>query len=555
MRRDVSRLTGDRFDLLVVGGGIYGLATAYDAAQRGLRVALVERGDLGGASSFNHQKTAHGGLRYLQSADFRRARESVRERRTLARIAPHLVHPLGFVLPAYRSLTGGALALRAGFLLDRIVAWDRNAGLPPGLHLPAGRVISKDATLARFPGVRRHHLSGAGVWYDYQMSDAERLTMAFAQAAAAQGATLATYAEADEPLRQDGRIAGMRVRDLLTGRSLDVEARLTLNAAGSGAGRLMQACGVERDVPLLQAMNLVTSRDAAPDAIGARTPSGRHLFLVPWRRRALIGTWESSGRCEPDAAIGMAQVEAFRAEINQTFPAMDLAPGEITLVHRGIVPADVGPDGRVSLRGRHEIRDHRADGADGLVTVIGVKYTTARQVAEEVVDLLASRLGRSPVPCRTAAAPLPGGERPDVEVLAGEARRALGSHLPAEVVTHLVGAYGARYQAIAHLMVERPGLDQRLPGPHPVIGAELVYAARHGMACTLTDAVVRRTGMGAAGYPGHEAAAAAADILATEFNWDGVRVEEELRELKQFYLPLKVEAPSPRGAETPSDRP
>ncbi|HVB38874.1 MAG TPA: glycerol-3-phosphate dehydrogenase/oxidase, partial [Vicinamibacterales bacterium] len=443
MKRDLSRLIGERFDLLVVGGGIHGLATAYDAAQRGLRVALVERGDLGGGSSFNHQKTAHGGLRYLQSADFRRARESVRERRALARIAPHLVHPLAFVLPAYRSLTSGSTALRAGFLLDRIVAWDRNAGLPPSLHLPAGRVISRTRALERFPGVRRHRLTGAGVWYDYQMSDAERLTMAFAQAAVEQGAVLATYAEAEGPLREAGRIAGMRVRDVRAGQTFDISASLTVNAAGAGAGLLMRACGVDRDVPLLLAMNLVTSRDAAPDALGAKTPSGRHLFLVPWRGRALIGTWESPATCSPDTAATTAQVEAFRSEINETFPALDLAPGEITLVHRGVVPAEVGSDGRVSLRGHHELRDHRVDGADGFVTVIGVKYTTARQVAEEVVDLVAARLNRTTAACRTAVTPLPGGERPDVDVLVEEARRALGSHLPADVVSHLVRAYGA----------------------------------------------------------------------------------------------------------------
>src|SRR5690242_21345967 len=127
MPRDLSALIGRRFDLLVIGGGVHGLAAAYDAAQRGLQVALVEKGDFGSGSSFNHQKTAHGGLRYLQSGDIRRARESIGERRTLARIAPHLLHPLTFVLPTYRSLTKGRLAFRGGFLLDRIIAGDRNA--------------------------------------------------------------------------------------------------------------------------------------------------------------------------------------------------------------------------------------------------------------------------------------------------------------------------------------------------------------------------------------------------------------------------------------------
>src|SRR5438045_1647189 len=150
MKRDVDQLTRRTFDVLVVGGGIYGLTAAYDAAQRGLAVALVERDDFGGGASFNHLRTIHGGLRYLQTLDIARARESLRERRTLARIAPHAVRPLRFVMPLPRSFTRGPLAMRAAFAIDRLVAFDRNAGVPEALRLPAGRVDGASA-----------------VWYDY----------------------------------------------------------------------------------------------------------------------------------------------------------------------------------------------------------------------------------------------------------------------------------------------------------------------------------------------------------------------------------------------------
>src|SRR5579862_5770085 len=158
MNRDLDQLTARPFDVLVVGGGIYGLAIAYDAAQRGLSVALVERDDFGSGASFNHLRTIHGGLRYLQSLDVRRSRESMRERRTIARIAPHLVQPMPFALPLYRSLMRGKLAMRAGFALDRVVAWDRNSGVPAALRLPAGRVISRASAIERFPGLRRQGL-------------------------------------------------------------------------------------------------------------------------------------------------------------------------------------------------------------------------------------------------------------------------------------------------------------------------------------------------------------------------------------------------------------
>src|SRR3954470_22762983 len=180
MTRDLDRLTAQTFDVLVVGGGIYGLTIAYDAAQRGASVALVERDDFGSGASFNHLRTIHGGLRYLQSLDLARARESVLERRTIARIAPHAVKPLPFALPLYRSFTRGATAMRAGFALDRIVATGRNRGVPASHRLPGGRVVSRSHAVQRFPGLRRQGLTGAAVFYDYVMTEPDRLTFSYA---------------------------------------------------------------------------------------------------------------------------------------------------------------------------------------------------------------------------------------------------------------------------------------------------------------------------------------------------------------------------------------
>jgi glycerol-3-phosphate dehydrogenase len=542
MPREIASLTDTRFDLLVVGGGVHGLAAAYDAAQRGLRVALVERGDFGSGSSFNHQKTAHGGLRYLQTGDLARARQSVLERRTLARIAPHLLHPLPFVLPTYRSLTSGRLALRAGFLLDRMVGFDRDTGLDTSRHLPAGYTIDRESCLARFPGVTRRGLTGAGVWHDYQMSDAERLTMAFATAAREHGAILANYTEAQSPVRRGPRLTGFQVRDLLDDRDFEITASVTLLAAGAGTGPLLALCGIPGSVPLLQAMNVVTSRDAAHEALGGRTKAGRHLFLTPWRRRALIGTWESGATCAPDATIGQDQVDAFIAEINQAFPPLDLTRRDVTLVHRGVVPADVRPDGRVTLKAHHEIREHGRDGLHGLVSLVGVKYTTARGIAEEAVNVVCGLVDTSADACRTATTPLPGGERPDLSALSAETQRHLGHALPSEVIGHLVDAYGARYRAITDLIDSRPELATPLGGGHPVIGAEIIHAGRTEMVCTLTDAVVRRTGLGAAGYPGDEPARRAAELLAGELGWDAARVARELAALRRFYAPLAMAA-------------
>ena len=211
MQRDLDQLTGRTFDVLVVGGGIYGLTIAYDAAQRGLSVALIERADFGSGASFNHLRTIHGGLRYLQSLDLARARESVIERRVIATIAPHAVRPIPFALPLYRSIT--ITTMRAGFLLDRLVAFDRNRGVILSHQLPGGRVVAHDA-LRRFPGLHRRGVTGAAVWYDYVTIEADRLTFSFAIAASQHGAVLANHLEAVRSLRTAG---GSRACGRVTG--------------------------------------------------------------------------------------------------------------------------------------------------------------------------------------------------------------------------------------------------------------------------------------------------------------------------------------------------
>ena len=243
LTRDLRALETRTFDLLVVGGGIYGLTVACDAAQRGLSVALVERSDFGSGTSFNHLRTIHGGLRYLQTLDFARARESVRERRTLARIAPWAVEPLPFVLPLYRSLMKGKLAMRAGFLLDAIVASDKNDGVDADHQLPVGRVLSKRETQERFSELRPLPITGAALWYDYVTTDADRLTLAWALEAAANGAILANYVEALSLLEPENAVGGALVKDRSTDATFAVRARAVVNATGGGLNRLLEPLG------------------------------------------------------------------------------------------------------------------------------------------------------------------------------------------------------------------------------------------------------------------------------------------------------------------------
>lgn len=479
MPRALDALTARTFDVVVVGGGIYGLTIACDAAQRGLTVALVERGDFGAASSFNHLRTIHGGLRYLQTLDLRRARESIRERRALARIAPWALSPLPFVLPIGGSLMRGRLAMRAGLLLDRLVSRDRNDGLPPSEHLPHGYVVGRREAVQSFPVLRGVEMTGAAVWHDYIATEADRLTLAWGLAARSHGAVLMNYVEATAVL-SDREGVTVQATDGQTGRSVEIAGRLMVNATGAAIDRLLETPGLQTRIPMLRAMNLVTSIEAPPQAVGGRAGSGRNFFLVPWRGRALFGTWESPLAVAPgDVAVRPAEIAGFIRDLNLAFPSLPLSEHDVTLVHRGVVPAISGPGGQVTLDGREQIHDHAGSGAPALISVAGTKYTTARAVAEKVTDLMLQKLQRAAVPCRTATTPLP---------------------------------------AVS--------LDA---------DALLSHAATHEWVVHLEDAVVRRTTLGALGCPDEATVGHAACIVGGALGWSDERRTAEIERLRRFY--------------------
>ncbi len=534
--RDLSRLESAEFDLLVVGGGIYGLACAYEAASRGLRVALVEAGDFGSGASFNHQKTAHGGLRSLGSGHFQSARESIHERRALARIAPWFLRPMPFLVGTYRSVLKNRVALGAGFKLDAFLGRHRNESVEPELHLPAPRLVSRAATLRLFPGIEPKGLTGGAQWYDYQMVESDRLTLAFAAAADRAGAEMANYTSALGPLNEGRRIIGMRVRDVLSERTVAVRARVTLNAAGARAGEVMALFGAPRPFPLLKAMNLVTAIPARDMALAAPGPDGRMLTLVPWRGCAIVGTGQSAACVHPgDTGVTAQEIDALVHGANHAFPSLHLTPAQVTLIHRGVVPAAQGRGGAPDLKPAAEIIDHASEGVDGAVTVIGVKYTTARGVAEKVAGIVSRRAGRTIAPSRTARTTLPGAGIADHEGLAIETARHVGIDLPPLTIQHLTRLYAEAAPEIMKLIKARPELGLPLAAGVPTLGAEIVYAIRSEMATRLADIVIRRTGLGSSGRPPAAALEASGRIAAAELGWDAARMTEEVTAVDRVY--------------------
>lgn len=460
VKRDLSVLAGREHDLVVVGGGIYGAAAAWDAAERGLAVALVEAGDFGSGVSWNSLKTIHGGFRHLQRGDLGALRESMRDRRALLRIAPEVVRLLPFLVPAYGHGVRGREALAVAARLNDLLTLDRSAGLPPGRRIPAGRLLGRAEVLGLVPDLARSGLTGGLVWTDAQVTSSERLLLGFLHAAASRGASLANHLEVTGLLRCRERVAGVRARDRRAEGEIEVRARLVLNATGPGVDRVLTLAGIARPpIPLLEATNLVLRRPVVREhAVGA-LGDGRYLFLVPWRDRSILGT------AYGPAGSG-ARAEQFLEEAQRAFPWASLRQEDVALVHHGLVPGSAS-----GLWTRNRILDHEPeDAVPGLVSVVGVKYTTARETARRLVDLAFRRLGRAVPPCRTAEVPLAG------LVLPGGSLRDQARHV-----------------------------------------------ARQEMALGLADAVLRRLDLGTGERPAHAELAEVEQALAEEHGWDPAR--------------------------------
>ena len=233
MIRDIDALQSKKYDLVIIGAGIFGVCAAWDAALSGLSVAIVDKGDFSQATSANHFKMVHGGIRYLQHGDVIRIRESSRERSALLRVAPHLVKPLPIVIPTYGHGMKGKAVIGAGMLIYDLLTLERNRGLQKDRQIPRGRFISADQVLNLFPGIRREGLTGAAVFCDGQMYNPPRVALSFLRAAVERGADAANYVEVTGFLKNGHRVLGVKAKDVLDNRSFEIRARCVLNAAGT----------------------------------------------------------------------------------------------------------------------------------------------------------------------------------------------------------------------------------------------------------------------------------------------------------------------------------
>jgi glycerol-3-phosphate dehydrogenase len=530
MQRALTRLSNEQFDLLIIGGGATGCFTARDAALRGLKVALVEARDFAAATSAHNSKLAHGGLRYLRNLEIGLVRESLRERRNLQRIAPHLLRPLPFLVPVYNGI-GERLTLSAGLTLYDLLSCDRNRGTEPAQKMPGHFFLSRGPALAREPVLEGPGFSGAFEYHDAQMYAPERIALECLVDAEDHGAAIANHLAADKLLMQGKRVTGCSVRDAMTDAVFDIRAKITLVAAGPWADLFLEhATGRPAQHKLLRSKGIhLLLPEISHSALTVEAGSG-HFFVLPWRGHTLLGTTDTEFRGDPDSvAVSESDIEDFLALVNNYLPAAKLTRAQVQFFYAGLRPlVDDGSGETYNASRRSELVDHgQGDGVDGLLSALGGKWTTSRNLAQTITDAVVNKLGGTPSPCATAATPLPGGRFENFETLVNGFEKTWPG---ISAIRHLSHMFGARLP----LVLEGAKVsDLAVLGTSGDTLAQVTFAVRHEMALTLEDVVMRRTCLGQFG-PSRNLARIA-DTMGALLGWDELRRWREMDSLTPLY--------------------
>jgi glycerol-3-phosphate dehydrogenase len=536
----LATLQRDEFDVVVVGGGITGAGVALDAASRGYSVALVERNDYAEGTSSRSSKLIHGGLRYLQNFDLGLVREALLERQLMVNLAPHLVHPLPLLIPAFDGRRPDRV-LGVGLNMYDVMASDRRLRRGGGEEGGRRRRVDEESwspdrhrtvdaaeTLRLLPALAAREPTAAYLFYDCQTDDV-RLTLTILAEAERYGAVCSNGVEVTGMVERGGRAGGVLCRDAIDGGEFEVRAANVVNATGVWADRIRpDELHREAEVPTIRpsrGTHVTVSRERLDVVGGAIVPAGggRSIFVLPWLGRTLIGTTDNDYEgSDLDHVPPSGDDVEYLLDATNEFFATSLTAADLTGAYAGVRPliSTGDPKKSVDISRKAELYET----SSGMVTITGGKLTTWRRMAKLAVDRIVEREGRD-APCRTAEIPL-GMEidpaaLPDVDGV-DQATREL-----------LVGRYGHGAVEVMHLAATDPALARRISPELPDLVAEAVWAARHEQARGVADVLLRRTRLGLLDAPNLTASGAAgpravADAMATELGWDGARVQREL---------------------------
>jgi glycerol-3-phosphate dehydrogenase len=520
------------FDAVVIGGGMAGAGVARDLALRGASIALFEKGDFASATSSKSSKLIHGGLRYLELRDFALVRESLREKRTLERLAPHLVRPLPFLVPVYRSSRRGLIRVRLGMWLYDL--------LTPGKSTERYRVIRPVDALVLEPSIRAEDLRGAGYYFDDLLLSPERLCLENVLSAVRHGARAHNYCHVEDVVRGPRGLEGVRVRDMLSDQVHTVKAAVIVNATGPWVDRFRELAGIADAGPRIlrttKGIHCLLPR-MTERAIYFSTADDRMIFVIPWREFSLVGTTDTDFDGDPDRLWASRDEVTYLLEaVRQALPDPRVAAENVVYTYAGVRPLswEAGASAsRVS-------REHKVvpEGAEGrFLSITGTKLTCFRSLAEEVGDRVMRALGRA-APSRTARLALDG---LDEEIGMIEARAWLdvsaetaATGLSRETLERLVETYGRGHTRVLELARKLPDGMERLCPSNPEIVAQLHHAVREEMAVSVQDVLLRRTGIGQSRCQGLDCAESIGTRMRDLLGWSSRRLTAELTAYRQY---------------------
>jgi glycerol-3-phosphate dehydrogenase len=523
------------YDLIIIGAGINGCGIARDAAMRGLKVLLLDKGDIASGTTAGSTRLIHGGLRYLEHGEIGLVRESLVERERLLRIAPHLVRPLNLLIPLYKHGRRGPWTIRAGMVAYDLLSFDKS--------LANHRMLSRERTLRRAPALRPEGLLGAAMYSDAQVEYAERLTLENAISAKEHGARILTYTRVDRLIVDDHNVKGVAFTNLMGGSSGEALAPVTINVAGPWADQV--AGSLERKAePLIggtKGSHIVVDQfpDAPKDALYVEAQSdARPIFVIPWNKLFLIGTtdtryYENLDLVEAD----QAEIDYLIAEANRVIPAAEFDRDSVLYTYSGVRPLPYVKEGSESaITRRYILHDHSADKSGrlkGLISVVGGKLTTYRNLAEHAVDAIFRKF-RGPTPaCKTDRVPLPGAHVGD-ELQAFKLDFERKSGLGKTSADHLVRVYGSRAIELLELAGQDADLKKPVDPETGTIGAEILFSFLGEMAQTLTDVLLRRTMAGLGPRAGIGTDENAAKVCVRYLDWDQARARDEVQAYRDY---------------------
>ncbi len=536
---DYSTVEATTYDLIVIGGGINGVAVARDAALRGLKTILIEKSDFGAGTTSWSSRLVHGGLRYLEYFEFNLVRESLREREILLRAAPHLVKPIQMTIPIYAQGSRSYWEIQAGMVLYDLLSYDKS--------LPNHRMLGEKKMRQLFRDVEPEGCRGAAQYYDAQVEYAERLCLEIVLSAQDAGATMLSYVTVTQLQRSGNRIASLVCRDSDTGAAFTVRGHdqtVVINTSGpwvdsvcrSGIqGNAPAPVGKTRKIGGTRGSHIIVEKfPGAPDEalyVEALT-DGRPFFILPWLGMCLIGTTDIRFDGDLDKVhANNDEIDYLLNETNRVIPTAQLTRDLVRFTYAGIRPLPYSEGKKTSSITRsHVLYDHTPEAVENMVSLIGGKLTTHRQVGEEMVDAALKKQRKQRQPhshSATRQAPLPG-------AMAMHGARDMITTANRDVVAHLLSVYGARTPEVLALVEEFPELAEPIVAGQPEIKAQIVYSIRAELARTYVDICRRRTAVAMRGNYGFDALPVVAEVLKRYCGWSGEQCDRNLLDYYTF---------------------